>query len=448
MKVLFLEVDTEEIVAPASIGAAYVGAYLRAHGHEAVLLRATVEMSEEEIVARVAAAEPGLVGISLTSRQWLRGRALIAAIREGVGTPTVAGGVFPTFLPEEVLARPGFDYVCRGEGEEAALDLVDSLERGEPADSIPNIWRRGGERQPLRKPFKPIDDLPFLARDLVDEQPGIANMVTQRGCPFPCTYCSGRTSADLYGGVAKYARRRSVRDVLDELLEIKNRSELGFVVFLDDTFTINHAWLKTFCRLYAEEIQVPFSIHARVDTVDERLLAMLAEAGCRQALYGVECGSTRIRKEVLHRPIETQRFRDVFRWSREAGLLVFANYMLGLPEETREDVEQTLALAEELDAFDFGYFVFYPFPGTHLHAYCREKGYLPDDALELPAVHRRSILKLPTLSQEDIEELHDRFTALRERVYLRHAERFTGAPIPEEERDAFVAHVRDHARKM
>ena len=122
--------------------------------------------------------------------------------------------------------------------------------------------------------------------------------------------------------------------------------------------------------------------------------------------------------------------------------------MLGLPEETREDVEQTLALAEELDAFDFGYFVFYPFPGTHLHAYCREKGYLPDDALELPAVHRRSILKLPTLSQEDIEELHDRFTALRERVYLRHAERFTGAPIPEEERDAFVAHVRDHARKM
>jgi len=64
------------------------------------------------------------------------------------------------------------------------------------------------------------------------------------------------------------------------------------------------------------------------------------------------------------------------------------------------------------------------------------------------AFRGRSILKLPTLSQEDIEELHDRFTALRERVYLRHAERYAGAPIPEDGREAFVAHVRDHARKM
>jgi hypothetical protein len=166
-------------------------------------------------------------------------------------------------------------------------------------------------------------------------------------------------------------------------------------------------------------VRAPFSLHARVETVNERLLHELAEAGCSQITYGVESGSERIRREVMRRPVTNDRFRDVFRWTREAGIMLTANFMLGLPGETREDLQQTLDLAEELDVLDFGYFVFYPYPGTHLFRVCVDAGYLPADYLQRPANHRESILDLPDLSKADIAEFYDRFTDLRRRIYAR-----------------------------
>lgn len=421
MRIVFLEVDTERSWAVASIGPAFIGAYLRAHGHEVAFVRASVDDSDEQVAGRIAALAPGLLGVSLTTRQWLRARRLVAAVRAAIDVPVVAGGLHPTFSPEEVLATPGFDYVCLGEGEEAALDLVTALEAGGATDRIANLWPRGGARPALRPPFEPIDALPFAARDLLDEPHGTVHMTTQRGCPFPCTYCAARIYKELYDGVGTYGRRRSHESVLSELRELREAGRLGYVIFLDDTFTIKHRWVNEFCRVYGEQIGAPFSLHARVETVNERLLHTLAEAGCKQITYGVESGSERIRREVMRRPVTNDRFRDVFRWTREAGILLTANFMMGLPGETREDLQMTLDFAEELAVVDFGYFVFYPYPGTHLYRVCVDEGYLPADHLERPANHRESILDLPGLTQADIAEYFDRFTALRERLYRERA---------------------------
>ena len=419
MRILFLEVDTERAWAVASVGPAFIGAYLREHGHEVELLRAGVDLPESEIVARVRAARPDVLGVSLTTRQWLRGRDAVAAIRADVDVPVVAGGLHPTFSPEEVLAAPGFDYVCLGEGEEAMLELVEALAGGEDTGAIANLWARGGARPALRPPFEPIDALPFAARDLLDEPLGTVHMATQRGCPFPCTYCAARIYKELYEDVGTYGRRRSHENVLAELEGLREQGRLGYVIFLDDTFTIKHRWVREFLALYGERVAAPFSLHARVETVNERLLHELAAAGCRQITYGVESGSERIRREVMRRPVTNDRFREVFRWTREAGILLTANFMLGLPGETRDDLQQTLDLAEELDVLDFGYFVFYPYPGTHLFRVCVDGGYLPEDYLHRPANHRESILDLPTLTKADIAEYYDRFTHLRERLYAR-----------------------------
>jgi anaerobic magnesium-protoporphyrin IX monomethyl ester cyclase len=151
--------------------------------------------------------------------------------------------------------------------------------------------------------------------------------------------------------------------------------------------------------------------------VNEKLLDALAAAGCQQITYGVESGSERVRRQIMHRPVTNQRFRDVFRWTREAGIQITANYMLGLPGETAADLQQTLDLAAELDVLDFSYFVFYPYPGTHLFQVCRERGYLPDNYLDLPANHRQSILDLPDLSKDEIARCYDAFTALRRQRY-------------------------------
>jgi radical SAM superfamily enzyme YgiQ (UPF0313 family) len=331
--------------------------------------------------------------------------------------------------------------VCLGEGEEATLELVEALSTGSATDGVANVWARGGPRPRLRPPFAPLDRLPFVARDLLDEPMGTVHMATQRGCPFPCTYCAARIYRDLYEEVGRYGARRSHDNVLAELLELRELGRLGYAIFLDDTFTINHPWVKEFCRRYGAEIGAPFCLHARVDTVDEELLQLLAAAGCKQITYGVESGSERVRREIMRRPIRQQRFGDVFRWTRQAGILLTANFMLGLPGETRDDLQQTLDLAEELDVYDFGYFVFYPYPGTHLFRVCVDEGYLPEDYLERPANHKESILDLPDLTKGDIAEYYDRFTDLRRRLYER---RF--GQLPPDEVAGAVDHVREVAQ--
>ncbi len=419
MRVVFLEVDTERTWAVASIGPAFIGAYLRAHGHDVGFVRARLDDTDDAVVTQIRRERAEIVGVSLTTRQWLRAQRLVEQIKSQLDVKVIAGGLHATFAPELVLRSHGFDYVCLGEGEEPMLDFVRALERGGRTDDIPNIMARGAAHRPPLRPVSDLNDLPFLARDLLDEPRGTVHIATQRGCPFPCTYCAARMYNQLYAaGGDEYGRRRSHSSVLEELRQLRERNQLGYVIFLDDTFTINHRWVMEFCRVYKNEIGAPFSLHARVETVNPDLLEMLAGAGCRQITYGVESGSERVRRTIMRRQVTNQRFKDVFRWTRESGILLTANFMLGLPGETRDDLQQTLDLAEELSVADFGYFVFYPYPGTHLFNVCVENGYLPSNYLDLPANHRESILRLPDLSHQDIADYYDRFTALRQRLHM------------------------------
>ena len=422
MHVLFLEIQTESTWSVASIGPAFLAGYLRHHGHSVSIY--TVELTDtiDDVVAEVCRHAPGLIGLSLTTRQWLRARSIVAGLREQIDIPVIAGGLHPTFAPEQVLSAPGFDYVCLGEGEGALLDVVEHLEKSGrlPDEGLPNIQRPGQPRPPLRPPLAPLDDVPFMARDMLNERYGVRHMVTQRGCPFPCTYCAARMYNEMY---ADYGRRRSHGNVCAEVEALKNGSAgdglgLSYIIFLDDTFTINHKWVRQFCRVHKQNGALPFSLHARVETVTERMLGELAEAGCKHITYGVESGSERIRRQVMQRKVGNQRIIDVFRWTRQAGIITTANYMLGLPHETREDLEMTLALHHELEPHDFGYFVFYPYPGTPLYKTCLDLGILPEGYESMPANHRESILNLPDLTQDDINEFYDRFTAIREASYL------------------------------
>ncbi len=413
MKLLFLEVQTAGPWTLASMGPAIIGAYLRDHGHEVALLCVPPDADFREIAADVRREAPDLVGVSISTRQWPRVREVVTTLRCEVKVPMIAGGLHATFAPENVLAAEGFDYVCIGEGEAATLELLVALEKGDlgGAQRIPNIWARGGARPALRSPVASLDSLPFAARDLLCEESGIAHVCAGRGCPFRCTYCSAGAMTDLYAG--KYLRRRSPGSIVVELRGVR---PLHYVVFLDDTFTLDRAWLHEFCNTYSAEIGVGFSINGRAETVDAEMLEMLARSGCRHVIYGVESGSERLRREVMKRPVGNACILEAFRRTQEAGMLATANYMLGLPGETRADVESTFAFNEELAPDDFGYFVFCPYPGTELFEVCRERGMLPDDWAELAADDRRSIIDLPDLSPSDIEEGCRRFEATRERL--------------------------------
>lgn len=419
MKILFLEIDTEREWGLASVGPAYIGAYIRLHGHEAVLLRVPPEQKVHDLIRSIEKEAPDILGFSLTTRQWLRSAHVAGEIRKKLNIPTIAGGLHPTFAAESVLQTEGFDYVCLGDGEEAMLEVLQCLQRGEEIGEgqIANIWAKGTSRPKIRPPLQHLDKIPFLARDLLDERYGVAHLITQRGCPFPCTFCAAGGIRELYKN-EDYLRRRTAADVVRELWHIKQDRSLNYVVFLDDTFTVNKGWVREFCRFYGKEISAGFSINARVETVDRDMMAQLAGAGCRHIIYGVESGSRHIRRDIMNRPIENHRIIDVFNWTKQAGIMVTANYMIGLPGETADDIEQTLALNEELQPDDFGYFVFYPYPGTSLFYMCQEKGFLPENWLELPANNRQSILNLPDLTKKDIEYYYNTFTEVRKQAYM------------------------------
>ena len=415
MDILFLEIDTEVEWAVCSLGPAFLASVARARGHGARLLRVGYQQPAADVVAEVLRRAPDLIGISMTTRQWLRGREIANALRQRGKIPVIAGGLHATFSPEAVLAEPGFDAVCLGEGERPFGELLDHLAAGGTLGNarLQNIWIKGGRHPGLAPPIERIEDVPFMARDMLDERHGVVHMTTQRGCPFPCTYCAARMYDQLYDGIGKYGRRRTLDSVLAELEMIRETGQLSYVIFLDDTFTIHHPWVFDFSRAFPMRIGVPFSIHARAETMNPKLIEALAAAGCRHIVYGVESGSERVRREVMKRPVTNGRLIEIFERTKEAGILVTANYMLGVPGEKPEDLQATIDLHHQLKPLDFGYFVFYPFPGTQLFQTCRQQGLLPDNWAELPARHDQSILDLPDLSREDIARTFAAWTEIR-----------------------------------
>ncbi|MEM1428805.1 MAG: radical SAM protein [Pseudomonadota bacterium] len=415
MKVLFLEIDTEATWAVCSLGPAFLASVARDLGHEVELLRIGNDWPLRQAAEAVAARAPDLIGVSLTSRQWLRARAVIAALRQAGPWPVICGGLHATFSPELVLAADGVDAVCLGEGEGPFTELLRHLDAGlDLRDAeIRNIWLKGGRHPGLAPPLPEIDALPFLARDMLDEYEGCVHMATQRGCPFPCTYCAARMYDQLYDGIGTYGRRRSVQSVMAEFDAIRAAGPLHYAIFLDDTFTINHPWVFEFCEVMPDRVGIGFSLHARAETMNPKLIEALARAGCKHIVYGVESGSERVRREIMKRPVKNERLVEVFQRTKDAGIMVTANYMMGVPGETREDMQATIDLHHRLKPLDFGYFVFYPFPGTQLFEVCRQRGYLPEDWAERPARHDSSILSLPDMSASDIEDVFAQWTDIQ-----------------------------------
>jgi anaerobic magnesium-protoporphyrin IX monomethyl ester cyclase len=417
MKVLFVELEMDRDWSIASVGPAFLASYVRPLGYQVDIIHLQVDVAQETAIQQILEYAPDVLALSLTTRQWLRAKGIVNTLRTLKHIPTIVGGLHPTFSSESVLEEWGIDYVCLGEGELAFANFLETLKNNKPIVGLKNIRCKGDPRPKMYTPYSPIDSLPFMARNLLNENNGVYHMTTQRGCPFPCSYCAARMYNEMYGTTA-YGRRRSISNVMEEIRSLNEKEDLSYIIFLDDTFTINHKWVNEFCDVYGEEFGVGFSLHARVETINEALINRLAKAGCKHITFGVESGSVRVRTDIMKRRVTNQRLIDAFRWSQNAGILTTANYIIGTPTETRQDIEDTLALHKQINPDDFGYFVFYPYPGTPMYHYCKERGLLPDDMFDRPANHRTSILNHDVLTPEDIEEYYERFTRLREQNYF------------------------------
>jgi len=377
-----------------SHGLTMISGVLKAAGHETRLVHVNEKLFDvpgpADLAALVRDYDPGVVGFSVMSQQYAWAVEAAGALRAAFpDLPLVVGGVHCTMVPEEVVAEGHFDVVAVGEAEHAFRELCDRLEQGEDPTTVPNMRfpprsRFNRRLTPVVNPVGPFPDLAAIAPndwDLFDMERiiraknGWLGVLTSRGCPYKCTYCFNREIVDRYlddGGAAKskeYLRHYPVERVIAELRDLKERyPEVETLIFDDDLFTLDRAYVREFARAYKESgLGLPYVVNMHVQVFDEEMAFWLADSGCFIVKYGLESGSPRVRKEVLWRYMTNERIARATRAAHRYGLHTSAFVMFGLPTETRAELMETIDLIAQVELGRFRWALFFPFPGTAGH---------------------------------------------------------------------------------
>ncbi len=355
-----------------SLGLLTLGAYLRQDGVDVAMVDLTFERDLRPVASALRRDPPTLVGVhtkTLTAPRAIE----IAALAHAHGAAAVAGGPDAATRPELYLAS-GFDAVVPGEGERTLADLAGRLARGEPVAETAGVLTRSGTRLvrgPPRPMIRGLDTLPLPAWDLVDmdrylgrwqRQSGErrAAVLTSRGCPFDCSWCSKPTFGRTF-------RQQSPARVLEELAALKDRYRVDYVRFCDDVFGISRPWLETLLDgMLERDLGLKFECLARVDLLKPDLLARMRKAGLERVYVGVESGSQKM-LDLMNRGTKVQQVERTAQALRDAGVRQFWFLMLGYPGETLDDLEATFQLFRKFSPEEYSVSIAVPIPGTRFH---------------------------------------------------------------------------------
>ena len=412
MRVLFIVRDLQ---GAEPLGVLYLASLLERGGHEVRLLGTRgLDLARE-----VAAFAPRVIGYGACTGQHTWYLALNRWLKRGHRFLSVFGGPHATFFPE-MIEEDGVDVVCRGEGEEAMVELCDRLEAGRPVDEVENLWvkREDGaiQRNPLRPLLTDLDSLPFPNRELrFAADPGARgwaahSFLTSRGCPYSCAYCFNPSMQALYGPAWGKRRLRSPANVVEEIASVRAISGLSFVQFRCSMFPDEPAWLEEFAEIYRRRVGLPFYCHVRADHMTERAVGALARAGCKSVNMGIECAGEDYRREVLRRPMSDQTLREACARLRAHGIAILADNILGLPGRTFEDDLATLRLNLECGVDYPLAMLLQPYPGTAIAETARRSGEFDGDLSSIDfTYYQRSPLKRDPRQKRRIENLQKLF---------------------------------------
>lgn len=309
-------------------------------------------------------------------------------IKKHFNIPIVIGGAHPTVLPEYVMQNTDFDMCCIGEGDEALRDLVKKINNKEDIYETKNFWfRRNGDiiKNEIRPLVEDLDCLPFPDRDLFIKYgcfSGTLYFITGRGCPFSCSYCCHHIMQRMYKGLGRYVRRRSVKNVIDEIKICMDKYRIKSLLFLDDLFTIDTEWIQKFSDEYKKACGIPMSCLARPGTLNREIVSALVKANCTRIYYGIDSGSPFIRTKIMNRNFENDVIFSDAMLLREYGIKLSTSAIFCFPEETDKHMFETIELVKKINADELYTFIYYPFPNTDSFNYCVNNGYLDDGLVE------------------------------------------------------------------
>ncbi|MCD6290410.1 MAG: radical SAM protein [Anaerolineae bacterium] len=465
------------------MGLGYLAGALRAAGYDVELYDAAVE--EEPLSDVMRRGRYDVVGISsptpLIKEAWEAAR-----VAKSTGAVTILGGPHLTIEPNESIHRPEVDLVVRGEGEAAIVEIMQALEldAGVQKSSLsPRVFEHkawseilglsyrqkdGNGGHVVHNPNRPLredlDSIPFPAHDMfkieryTNLQPltdGLIphsrsyTIVTSRGCPFKCTFCSKPVTGDTW-------RARSVENVIAEwrwLVEDLKATEIGVT---DDIWNRDIKRAKELCRRLIEEglNTVPWiTIHGmKVNFTDLELFQLMKAAGAKRVGFGVESGDQEILNKVIRKGQTLDQVRQAFRDAKAAGLETMGFFIFGMPHETEETMEKTIRFALELEPDLAHFMIVSPYPGTRLWEMLEEEGaeIFSRDWSDLAIQDDKAHFQLGDLTAELVErkwhEAYRRFYLRPSRLARRLAKWDTWRHAPERLQDAVRFFFRERKR--
>jgi radical SAM superfamily enzyme YgiQ (UPF0313 family) len=363
-------------------------AVLREAGHEVAYVDCQPEgVTFEELVPLVVERAPDLVVAYVEQIKMQVDCALAAAVKERCDATVAFVGPFVTPLGAKIVREnPAVDFAIRGEYDEALLEVVERLERGDGSwraveglcvrdPSSGEVVEQGGIRH-----VEDLDALPFPAYDLIDfsryresvfRRAPAATMITSRGCPYHCNYCWFPQT--IYG---HRWRGQSPARVVAEMEHLHRAFGVREIRVDDDIFELKRPRVLEICRLLREkELDLAWAPQCRPDMMDPELLAEMKAAGCSRILYGCESASQEI-LDKMHKNGKVEDIENATRWTKAAGIDVHNCFMLGFPWDTRETVEKTIEWAYGLNAEFCQFGIATPLPGTELMAIAEREGAL------------------------------------------------------------------------
>jgi anaerobic magnesium-protoporphyrin IX monomethyl ester cyclase len=344
------------------LGILYCATVLAENGVEvSVLDQAAKGLSTTQAIGWIKKEEPDVLGLSvLGTSSKEAGKIAHLVKKENPNVTVVLGNYHPTFNAERILRKyPDVDIIVRGEGEEACLELATCIQKGEDFRKVAGVTYRGRDGEIVATPERPllkdVDSLPFPNRGLTDCEYAsrvfgvktvtkkFTSLLSSRGCPFQCTFCACRNFAR---GIW---RPRSVENIVDELEFLYSEGYREFL-FVDDNFTLNPRRVVKFCRLLKKKrLRIGWFCDSRVDTCGYDVFREMVKAGCKIVYLGMESANQRI-LDYYNKRIHPQQSRAAARNARKAGVTVIVgSFIVGAPDETREEIQNTLRFAQQVD---------------------------------------------------------------------------------------------------
>lgn len=380
---------------------------------------------EIELIKKLRTFEPDVVAFSIVENNYSCAKRLLDTVKRESTALTIVGGAFPTVASEFFINDSNVNIICLGEGEHALLEIIHRLTVGEKLIGIDNLLVKGNAgfsscrkfsefynwEPNIYQNFELFDKRHFL-KPFMGEVLKTGFFEMSRGCPYKCSFCANAFYQGLLSGLKRYHREKPIEYVIDEIEDTKNKYGLELVFFNDETFMMmSMDRFEKFSIEYTKRVNLPFFVQTRADTLlDLNRVKLLADAGCVMVGIGLESGNSNTRSELLGKNISDDSFIQAFENCKKCNLNTTVYAMMGLPFETRNDILNTARFCRKLEPSMLSINIFAPYYGTKLREICVKNGFMEDRLHEDIGMNRRSILTMPQISKEGIEELFYSFS--------------------------------------